>query len=142
MPTNKNQNNKKRTKINPVKAGLAGTAIVAAGVAAVALSSKGNRKKAGKVLKNLQAKSKKLSKRASVGLEKVLKDEEVLRGAATTALSTVKKVARSAPKPGKVRKNVVKAVKLNASKAAKSGTKSSAKAKTTGRKSTSKTKRK
>lgn len=89
------QNKKNKSKLNPVKAGLAGTAIVAAGVAAVALSKKGNRKKAGKVLKDLQAKGERLRKTASEKLDKVIKEEQNLHGKAQGALSKAKKVAKT-----------------------------------------------
>ncbi len=69
----------KNGKINPLTVGIAGAAAVAAGAAAVALSKKSNRKKAGKMLKNIKSKGGDLSKRASVGLDKVLKEESKLR---------------------------------------------------------------
>jgi carboxylesterase type B len=102
---------KNKTKINPVAAGIAGTAMVAAGVAAVALSNKENRKKAGRVLKDLKSKGNKLTKQAAKGIEKVVKNEELLRSTAQTAASTVKKVKDSIKEKQKaqlVRKNLQK----------------------------------
>ena len=117
MPSSKKSNTKsKKPKVSPVAAGIAGTAIVAAGVAAAALSKKENRKKAGKVLKDIHNKGKKLTKKATDGVGKIMKDEELLRNTAETAISTVKKVrktvgASKAPRTKVVKKVVTKTVK-------------------------------
>jgi hypothetical protein len=119
---------KKKSKINPVAAGIAGTAMVAAGVAAVALSKKENRKKAGNALKDLRTKGGKLTKQAARGIEKVMKDEELLRNTAHTAVSTVKKVRDSigdakVPKAKVVKKVVTKKVKTKSAASTKKSTK-------------------
>jgi hypothetical protein len=67
MPSKKKKTNK---GVNPVTVGVAGAAVVAAGVAAVALSKKGNRKKAGKMLNQVKAGGKALGVKAVAGLDK------------------------------------------------------------------------
>lgn len=106
--------NKKGRKMSPVKAGLTGTAIVAAGVAAVALSKKENRRKAGKALKDLSVKGKKLTKKATNGVAKIMQDEE-FRDSARNALSAVKKIAKSKTAVGTVKKKIVSATKSKVS---------------------------
>jgi len=93
------KNTNKKSTINPIKVGLAGTAVVAAGVAAVALSKKSNRKKAGKALKSLQKRGGDLRKRASAGLDKVLKEEQKVREKAEILRAKVKN--GTAPTNGK-----------------------------------------
>ena len=88
-------NTKKKNKgINPVKVGVAGAAIVAAGAAAVALSNKGNRQKAGKVLKNMQAKGNSLRESASNTLDNVIAKEQKVHKKVSSALSKTGKVAK------------------------------------------------
>jgi hypothetical protein len=111
--------NKKGRKMSPVKAGLAGTAIVAAGVAAVALSKKDNRRKAGKALKDLSVKGKKLTMQAANGIDKIMKSEELLHNKAQSALSRVKKASTKVSK-GKIVKTVAKKVAKPKSVAKKS----------------------
>ncbi len=74
-----NEKKQNKSKLNPVTVGLAGTAAVAAGVAAIALSKKSNRKKAGKILKDIKIKGEDLTKKASKGLDKVLREEQKVR---------------------------------------------------------------
>ncbi|HUQ85282.1 MAG TPA: hypothetical protein VM077_03060 [Candidatus Limnocylindrales bacterium] len=93
---------KTKGRLSPLTVGIASTAAVAAGVAAVALSNKDNRKKAGKMLKDLKNKSGDLTKRASEGLDRVLKEEKNVRE--------------------KVQKLRTKAGKINGAKASKSKT--------------------
>ncbi|HVF69601.1 MAG TPA: hypothetical protein VNA13_03480 [Xanthomonadales bacterium] len=72
------ENNKKKG-ISPLTVGIAGTAAVAAGVAAVALSNKNNRKKAGKMLKDIRSTGEDLTKRAAAGLDKAMREHQKVR---------------------------------------------------------------
>lgn len=111
-----NENNKKKGKLSPLTVGIASTAAVAAGVAAVALSSKENRKKAGKMLNDLKSKGADLTKRASDGLDKALKEEQKVR-------NTVEKISKKAKNgTANVRRSVKLRTKTTArSRSAKSG---------------------
>lgn len=51
------KSNDQKKGVNPVAAGIAGAAVAAAGMAAVALSDKDNRKKAEKILKDFKGKA-------------------------------------------------------------------------------------
>lgn len=108
------ENKSKKRKISPLTVGIAGTAVVAAGAAAVALSKKENRKKAGKVLKNMKAKGEDLTKRAAAGLDKALKEEQKVREKAQKLSSKAKSVAAK-----------VKSVKPKSKVASKTSTTSS-----------------
>jgi hypothetical protein len=95
-----NTKNKKKSKgVNPVKVGVAGAAIVAAGAAAVVLSKKGNRQKAGKALKNIQKRGNSLRKNASNRLDSVIDREKKVHKKVSTVLAKTSMAAKSkAPK--------------------------------------------
>ncbi len=105
------ENNKKKGKLSPLTVGLASTAAVAAGVAAVALSNKGNRKKAGKMIKDIRSKGADLTKRASDGLDKVLKEEKNVRATVKKLSTKAKKINGAATSKSKTTKKVTKSTR-------------------------------
>lgn len=93
---------KKGTRsIGPVAAGFVGTAVVAGAAAAVALSSKENRKKAVRMLKDLRKRGMKLTEQAVKTVGELKKEAVIIGHEASKRWNKEKKILKKMTKKGK-----------------------------------------